>query len=265
LQISIWIILDIMSKDTKEILHGAGPFYFKGNKLGVLMIHGGGGGTCADLKPLAEDLHQKGGYTVSLPLLPGYGTTPEDLKTTGIEDWKKFLNTQISNLMDNCDKIIIGGHSMGGLLTLILAANNSFDAIFTIGAPVGIANFLVYFVPFFSIFVKYHTIDSDQFKNDTKGKWVGYNKIPLNIAKKAKKLIKEMKEKLNEIRCPAIIFQGRLDTDIKMNSLDYIFANIKSKIKRKLWLENSYHPILDSPDHDHIVSELIYFIKENCP
>lgn len=243
---------------------GAGPFYFEGNNIGILLIHGGGGGTCADLNPLAEDLHMKGGYTINIPLLPGYGATPKDLKNTRIDYWKSAINRELSILIDKCDKVIVGGHSMGGVLTLILAANYNLDGIFTISAPIGVQRFLFHLVPLFKIFVKYHTIDSEQFKKDTNGKWVGYDKIPLNIATKLKKLMREMKKSLSEIKCPALIFQGKLDSEIKSNSIDYIYDNITSKKKRKIWLENNDHPILDSPDHKQIVLELIKFINEFC-
>jgi carboxylesterase len=228
------------------------------------LIHGGGGGTSADLKPLAEDLYMKGGYTINIPLLPGYGTTPEDLKNTKIKDWKSALDKEISKLTETCEKIIVGGHSMGGVLTLILAANYNFDAIFTISAPAGLKRFILNFIPLFNLFMKYHNIDSEQFKKDTQGKWVGYNKIPLNIIKKMKKLMKEMKKSLSDINCPVLLFQGRLDSDIKKNSMNYIFTNIKSKRKEKIWLKNNEHPILDSPDHNQITLELVNFINEFC-
>jgi carboxylesterase len=254
-----------MNRKNNRIMQGAGPFFFKGNKIGILMIHGGGGGTSADLKDLAEDLHVKGGFTINIPLLPGYGTTPEELKNVSIDDWKLFLERQIATMMNESEKIIVGGHSMGGVLALILAAKYSFDAIFTISAPIGIRRFLVHLVPFFKMFMKFYSINSEQFKKDTKGKWVGYNKIPLNIATKLKKLIKEMKKSLSDIDCPAILFQGNLDSEIKRNSMNYIFNNIKSLQKRKIWLENNSHPILNSPDHNQIVSKLINFINEYCP
>ncbi|MFX0104136.1 MAG: alpha/beta hydrolase [Candidatus Hodarchaeota archaeon] len=254
-----------MDNNNPTIMPGAGPFYFEGSKIGILMIHGGGGGTCADLKPLAEDLHKKGGYTVKVPLLPGYGSSPEDLKNTQIDEWKSALEQEVRTLMNTCDKIIVGGHSMGGVLTLILASNYYFDGIFTISAPIGARSFLIHIVPLFKIFVKYHKIPSEQFRKDTHGKWVGYDKIPVNIGIKAKKLMKEMKYSLIEINCPILLFQGRLDSDIKKESMDYIFRNISSKNKRKIWLEHNDHPILDSPDHNQIVSELLNFIKEICP
>ena len=254
-----------MVDNNSKIMEGAGPFYFEGNRIGIIMIHGGGGGTCADLKPLAEDLHKKGGYTISVPLLPGFGTSPKDLKNIHIEEWKSALNKELGMLMEKCDQIIVGGHSMGGILTLILAANKNFNGIFTISAFVGVRNFLFHLVPFFQLFVKYHSVNSEQFKIDTNGKWIGYNKIPLNIAIKIKKLMKEMKKSLSNVNTPALLFQGCLDSDIKKSSIDYIFINISTKNKKKVWLTQNGHPILESPDHNQIVSELFNFINKICP
>ncbi|MFW9879640.1 MAG: hypothetical protein ACFFG0_41725 [Candidatus Thorarchaeota archaeon] len=77
--------------------------------------------------------------------------------------------------------------------------------------------------------------------------------------------MKEMKKSLINIQCPALLFQGRLDSEIKMNSMDYIFNNIKSNNKKKVWLENNAHPILESPDHNQIVLEVVKFINKFCP
>jgi carboxylesterase len=247
---------------TQETLQGAGPFYFKGNKTAILMIPGGGGGTCADLKYIADDIHNKTGYTIHIPLLPGFGTSPKDLKNTQIVAWKNALKEEIQLLEKKCDKLIVGGHSMGGVLALILASKHILDGIFTLSAPIGIKGIGPKLVPLLKIFIKYYHIDSVKFKKETNNKWVGYDKIPLNQATKMKKLIKQMKQILPNIRCPALLFQGRLDSVIKTNSMDFIFEKIGSIIKKELWLENNDHPILESPDHDIIVSELINFVKE---
>lgn len=247
-----------------KIIPGAGSFYFKGNSIGLLIIHGGGGGTCADLKLLAQDLNKARGYTIKLPLLPGYGTSPEDLRKTPISSWRFALENEVKELKEECDKIIIGGHSMGGLLSLILAANFKFDALFTINTPIEIGRFGLWLVPFVNIFMKYHSVNSIQLKKETKGKWVGYDKIPINIAMKVKKLIRETKKSLPRITSPAILFQGCLDSEIKKESLNYIFNNINTQCKKKIWLENNGHSILDCPDHKQIVLELSEFIDKIC-
>ena len=70
------------------------------------------------------------------------------------------------------------------------------------------------------------------------------------------------KKSLPTITLPAILFQGRLDSDIKSKSMDFIYNKIGSTFKRKIWLEHNDHTILDSPDHDQIVTELLSFINE---
>lgn len=245
-------------------ISGAGPFYYEGNKIGILLIHGGGGGTCADLKPLAENLHVNHNYTMHVPLLPGYGTNPRDLKDITINDWNTALEKEIKAIQKNCEHLIVGGHSMGGILTLILASKHEFDGIFGISTPVGIRSFLFKLVPFFRLFIKYHKIDSKTFKKDTNGAWVGYDKIPLNIATKTKHLMREMKKNLHKVECPTLLFQGCLDSEIKKGSMDYIFNMIKSETKKKIWLKNNDHPILNSPDHKRIISELSTFVSEIC-
>jgi len=251
-----------MSSSTKKTLQGAGPFYFQGNSIGILMIPGGGGGTCADLKYIAEDIYMHNGCTIKIPLLPGFGTSPQDLKNTPIEAWKIALNGEIKLLRTKCDKLIVGGHSMGGVLSLILASKHNLNGVFAISAPVGIRPFLAKLVPFIKLFIKYYPIPFEKFREETNGKWVGYDKIPLNQATKMKKLIKEMKKVLPIIRCPALLLQGRLDSIIEPKSMNYIFENISSDSKRKIWLENNGHSILESPDHKLIVSEIINFIRD---
>ena len=43
--------------------------------------------------------------------------------------------------------------------------------------------------------------------------------------------------------------------------MDNIYQSIQSADKRKIWLENNGHPILDSPDQNIIINELINFIE----
>jgi carboxylesterase len=250
------------SMSGREIIEGAGPFFYQGSSIGIILIHGGGGGTCADLKPLAEDLHAKGGYTISVPLLPGYGTSPEDLKNTSIQDWYDHLEKEIQALQQTCEKIYMGGHSMGGVLTLITASKHAFNGIFTISAPYDLKGILPKLIPLAKLFrIKYHGVDSNKFKEETGGKWVGYDKIPVNIGNKILLLLKEMKQLLYTIECPALLMQGRFDSEIKKSSMENIFSAIKSQIKKKVWLEQD-HPILLCPDHDLIVSEIVAFIND---
>lgn len=242
-------------------LPGAGPFYFKGNEIGILLLHGGGGGTAADLRPLAEDIHKRKGWTVSVPLLPGFGTSPEYLKDTEVHEWKTAVELEISNLKEKCNVIIGGGHSMGAMLTLIFAAQKKYDAFFTIAAPIGIKGIKPKLAPLAQLFMTYYPVNSEEFRKETDGKWVGYDKIPLNIVLKMRKLLKEMKKGLQKIKCPALLMQGKNDEVIKKKSMQKILNKISSSKKRAVVLENNEHTILQSPDHNQIMDEIIKFIE----
>ena len=244
-----------------KILPGAGPFYYSGNKIGILIFHGFGGGTCSDFKYIAERIFDDKGYTIHIPLLPGFGTTPEDLRQTQVIEWIESMEHSFKVIKQKCEKVIVGGHSLGGVLPFLLASSHQIQGIFTISAPIGIRGLGPIIAPFMNLFIKYHKIESDKFKRDTSGKWVGYDKIPINIVTKIKKLISKMKDSLANITCPVILFQGRKDNQIKKESMDYIYQNIKSADKRKVWLENNEHPILDSPDQNIIIDELINFVE----
>ncbi|TFG00180.1 MAG: alpha/beta fold hydrolase [Promethearchaeota archaeon] len=244
-----------------SVMKGAGPFYFEGNKIGVILLHGGGGGTAADLKPLAEDLHNRGGYTIRVPLLPGYGTTPKNLRSTSVEEWITFVGEEISSLKEKCDTLFVGGHSMGALLTLISASKYDLKGIFTISAPTGLQGFIHKLVPIFKYFIKYYSVDSEEFKQETNGRWVGYDKIPINIAPKIKTLITMMKDSLGDVKTPILLFQGRLDSVIKKESMETIYNQINSKNKKSIFLEHSDHPILGIPDYGLLISEIMAFIN----
>jgi carboxylesterase len=242
-------------------LKGAGPFYFEGKTIGVLMLHGGGGGTAVDLKPLAKDIHNQLNCTVSVPLLPGYGTNPAELRTTAINQWHEFVRDEILKLKGNHSYIFIGGHSMGGLLSLIHAKEKNVLACFSISTPTGVRGFAVKLVPLLKPFLKYHSIKSEELRKETNGQWVGYDEVPINIITKVKVLIEDMKRSLPQVKCPVILFQGKKDSQIAKNSMEFIYEHLKSNFKKKIWLERNDHPILGCPDHDVIVKEISTFIK----
>ena len=79
--------------------------------------------TTAEVRPLAKRLLNEG-YTVSGILLPGHGTTPENLSKTHREDWIKASEEAYNQLKRECSSVIVGGESVGALLALRLASEH---------------------------------------------------------------------------------------------------------------------------------------------
>jgi carboxylesterase len=87
--------------------------------MSVLLLHGFTGSP-GDLKAVASTL-QKAGFACEIPLLPGHGTTPEDLNQTRVQAWIDASRDAFAKLEKTKPRFVVG-LSMGALLATLLAA-----------------------------------------------------------------------------------------------------------------------------------------------
>ena len=64
------------------------------------------------------------GFAVELPLLPGHGTTVEDMLTTRFTDWAATVEAAYLELAGRADSLVVVGLSMGGTLGAWVTARN---------------------------------------------------------------------------------------------------------------------------------------------
>ena len=69
---------------------------------------------------ISKELSEQG-YEVSVPLLPGHGTTPNQLRYTGWNDWLVAARRAFDDLSSRHEKVFIVGFSMGALLATVIA------------------------------------------------------------------------------------------------------------------------------------------------
>ncbi len=86
------------------------------NGIGVLLLHGFTGSP-VEMCLLGESLANEG-YTVYAPLLPGHGTSPEDLAERTQDEFLEAVEEAYLKLQETCLVIHVVGQSMGGLLAL---------------------------------------------------------------------------------------------------------------------------------------------------
>lgn len=103
---------------------GAEPLSHEvGSATGVLVLHGFTGNP-SSVRPVAEAMVEAG-FDVEMPRLPGHGTTIEDMMTTGWDDWFGAALGSFDVLADRCDRVVVAGLSMGGLLTLAVGGERA--------------------------------------------------------------------------------------------------------------------------------------------
>ena len=117
----------------EQIESKAKPFYFPGNKTGVILVHGFTSAP-AEMRWLGEYLHQQG-YTVIGPRLAGHGTNINDMIRTRWPDWAASVEDAWHFLMDTTEQVFIVGLSMGGLLALNHAAQFPVKGVVAMSTP----------------------------------------------------------------------------------------------------------------------------------
>jgi len=117
-------------------------FFLNGGKPAALLVHGFPG-TPAEMRPLAAALHLAGWTTQGL-LLPGFGADIATLPQRTRQQWFAAVLTALRELQQDHYPVVLIGNSMGGALSLALAAELSSSG----KQP---PNALMLFAPFYRI------------------------------------------------------------------------------------------------------------------
>jgi carboxylesterase len=212
-------------------------FFLNGNQIGVLLIHGFTA-TTVEVRWLAEFFNNKG-LCVSAPLLPGHGTTPEDLNKRRYSEWIGCVESAYYELKNKCSIVIVGGESMGAVLSLYLAEKYpQIKALLLFSPAMKIAS-----LRYSKIFRYFKPIIQKKYYDEIMP-WQGYNVYPLFAASEFLRLQKLVIQNLRVVQQPIIIFHGAYDRTIDTDSTDVILSSVNSSIKTKQVMLDSGHVIL---------------------
>jgi carboxylesterase len=243
--------------DHYPVINGAEPFFFEGGSTGILVSHGFTGST-QSMRPLGE-AYAKAGYTVCAPRLKGHGTHYEEMEQTKYTDWIASIEEGFQWLKERCDSIFVTGLSMGGTLTLYMAEKHpEIKAIIPINAAVEISDMEgaagLQDVRFLD------AIGSDIKKPHVKE--LAYEKTPVKSIGEIVQLMELVREGLENIQCPALIFVSSEDHVVPPGNSQIILDRISSKDKKLITMENSYHVATLDNDQQLIIDETLEFIKK---
>jgi carboxylesterase len=245
-----------------KVWDDAQPFYFKGNSTGVLVIHGFTGCTQSML-PYGEALAARG-YTVLGPRLPGHGTTVEDMAQRKYTEWTGEAERALQELSGQCNRVFVTGLSMGGTITLYLANRfgDKIAGIIPINA-LALTEPLLRLTPILKYLLKTRPgVGSDIKKPEAKESC--YDQVSVAAAYELTRLLKAMREGLSRVSVPTLIIASREDHVVKEPAnAEYITANLASKDKKILWLENSYHVATLDNDAEPIFEQAAEFIEKH--
>lgn len=223
------------------ILPGAEPWSAEGtNGHGVLVLHGFTGNP-SSMRPLAEAVHAAG-FTVEMPLLPGHGTSLDDMLKTGWADWSSAAEAALTDLASRVDKVVVAGLSMGGTLTVWLASRHPELAGYAVVNPyvevpaesfielvTGLKDAGNEIIP---------AIGSDIAMPDVQEN--AYQGTPIEPLLSLFAGVAELGPKLGEISMPGLVFTSTHDHVVPPTSSDLLAESVAGPLER-VTLEKSFH------------------------
>ena len=242
------------------MMTGAEPFSHDGSDVGVLLCHGFTS-TPQSMRPWGEYLADRG-FTVRAPLLPGHGTTWQEMNRTRWEDWYACVDAAFRELHETCERVVVGGLSMGGALALQLAQGHGprISGLVLVNPAVKFDDPRTLLLP-----VLKHVVGSlAGVGNDIKKAGVtelAYTRTPLKAAHSQLTAWQSVVRDLPEVTQPVLLLRSPQDHVVPASSSALILSRISSLDVTEILLEDSYHVATIDNDAQRIFDESAKFIE----
>ena len=236
------------------------PHFFKGGEQAVLLIHGYTGSP-REMLWLGTQLH-KAGYTVSIPRLPGHGTNKDDFMASPWKDWLRCVYDEYVNLAEEYATVFVGGLSMGGVLTALLAAKFQPEKIFLCAPAFIAADTRIKLTPYLRYFIKTLPSDGKPFYPEPEFYDCVKDYCNYSYVGKAADLYRLQKMAVRElpnIRSKTITVLSKADKSVPFREKELIERLLKAPNEYVI-LEESSHIVTDDVDRELVAQRIIEFL-----
>lgn len=252
----------------REYIRGCEPFEM-GEGDNVLMVLHGIGGSPAQLKHLCRALSEDGCH-IFATLLPGHGTSPDDLYDITWEQWYAHVEAEFRRLQEQYKNVSIMGFSLGASLAMRLAANYEVKNLVLISSPCyGYlfhdwlpAHWLLRFASRLGSTAR--TFPQELPQTEDMPRHLIYKGLPMDALNATVDLAKDLKPSLENIGAPTLFLHSRRDPASRAKGVEYNFEHIGSEQKRMVWFERAPHGIMHGSMDDRAIlrQEIASFLSK---
>lgn len=235
----------------------------------VLALHGLGGGRF-ELEPLIEAL-ERSGSKVLAPVLPGHEVLGPVMPASNWLDWAKAAESSFDELAALGRPVVVVGFSTGGTLALYLASRRPVARLVLLAPflairyaslipmnPIVALRAIARFLP--DLPRRFPPARDSEARQSLHG-LTRFDTFSLHATVSALELIDHVKPLIPEIRTPALILQGRLDTVIDPAAVAWLAQHLGSTQKSMLWFERSDHLLLLDRERDRVIAASVAFTR----
>lgn len=243
----------------------ASPFDLPGaGSAAALCLHGLTG-TPYEMRPLGEAL-AAAGIRARGPALPGHNETPDRLARVRHTEWLDAVRGWHEALRREHERVFVVGLSMGGLLSLALAAERPLDAVAVIGTPLRFHHPLARLIPLIRYLhpMPRKRIGSDIEDARARARHPSYDVMPMAAVMETRQLQRRVREGLGRIRSPILVAHGARDRTANPDDSRAIHAQVASS-ERELWIfEESAHVVPVDRDGPKLAAAVVGFFTRQA-
>ncbi len=255
-----------MKTDAPTLVQSAQPRFLEGdNKTAVLLFHGWTGYPGQHYF-LAEALN-RAGYSVSVPRLPGHGTTTADFLSSRAVDWVRRAEDAYMEMLIRYPKTVPVGVSMGALLALHIGARWNVPGIAAAAPAVVLNNPFAHLAPYIQPFIRKIPLEQIEEKetDDPDELYIREHywsaRYPSSVAQFLK-VRKTVLRELPSIEAPLFIIETEQDEMVTLKSGKYIQKNCRSNKIDHLLLHESKHQVFNGMERQTVADALIAWLAK---
>jgi carboxylesterase len=251
----------------------AAPFSLGDGPDACLLLHGLTGSP-AEVRPVGEALAHAGFRAVG-PLLPGHGTTPQDLELVGAADLLEAARGALLDLR-GAERIFLCGLSAGALLSIHLASRSfireglpDFSALALLAPAVEFRGSSWLFAQVVGrlpalpiIFAKGRRDLASPQQPDQRDRVDGsYEAIPMRWGGELRSLANEALRLAPRVHAPALIVQGARDRTVAPSAPRRLSRQLGSPRVEVLMLQRSGHVLPLDVEADEVCRSVVSFFQ----
>ena len=244
------------------VITGAHAIERQGDATRAVLILHGFGDTPQTVRYLADYLHGLG-FTVRAPLLAGHGRTLREFSGSTAVEWLDSARRELAALERRYGAVGVVGVSMGGALSVILAA----DAVREGRTPPAA---LVLIAPYLSMrprarriaalhwalspFVRYlHSREEASIRDETERRNnLGFGTVTPRLLDQLQRVVSQARRSLGGVTTPTLVLQSREDNRIERGAAQQSFERLGAREKRFVWTDAGGHVITVDIGREHV-------------
>lgn len=245
------------------VMPGAEAYHHVGGQIGVLLCHGFTGSP-QSLRPWGEYL-AAAGLTVSLPRLPGHGTTWQEMSHTRWEDWYSALDKALADLRGGCAEVFVMGLSLGGCMALRLAEvhGDGIRGVVIVNPSVTNDVPLLRLAPVLKFVVASVPGVAGDIKKEGAAE-LAYTRTPVKAAATLPQLWSLTQSDLEKVTQPVLVFHSPQDHVVKPESVRILRERLTGGNLNVVELADSYHVATLDNDADRIFAGSLEFVTTHA-